>query len=354
MARKPKAKGRRSFVSLEEFGRAFVPASVRPHLSSYILKAGILKVNYKLFGALFWVTLLISAVPYVMYIFPYLAKQSTDFLRTLIFLGLGTFMFIAASMLILSGLVMLIIYFYLDMRIYKRTKEIEDVLPEFLQFVSGNLKGGMSFDRALWGAIKPRFGVLANEIEIVAKKVMTGGDVEEALIEFSNKYDSPMLDKSMGLIVEGMRGGGRIVYLIDKVIENNRETKVLKKEMAASVTSYVIFIAFIIILVAPGLFALSYQLLNIVENLASKLGSTGGTSAPIQFGAVAIDKADFKLFSVLSLQVISIFAAIIMSIIRRGDIKGGLKFIPVFMFFSALNYYAFMFVLTRAFAFIMI
>ena len=36
----------------------------------------------------------------------------------------------------------------------------------------------------------------------------------------------------------------------------------LKKEMAASVTSYVIFISFVVLVVGPGLFSLSFQLLQ--------------------------------------------------------------------------------------------
>ena len=344
------------FVKLEEFGKAFVPESVRPRLRSYLLKAGITEVNYRLFGFLFFVSLLISFVPYALYAYPYLAKKSVSILWSLLYLGLGTFIFLTVCILLVAAIIMLAIYFYLDLRIYRRTKEIEEVLPEFLQFVASNLKGGMSFDRALWTSIKPRFGVLANEIEIAAKKVMTGGDVEDALQEFTTKYDSPMLKRSFDLIVEGMKGGGQIVYVIDKVIETITETQTLKKEMSASVTSYVIFITFIVILVAPGLFALSFQLLDIVGNFAAQLGTEAGgaatTSIPIRFSATGIHKEDFQTFSLVALGVISFFSAIIISIIRRGDIKGGVKMIPVFIALSLLDYKIFLIILSKVFAFI--
>lgn len=346
------------FVKLEEFGKAFVPESVRPRLRSYLLKAGITEVSYRLFGFLFFVSLLLSSIPYVLYAYPFLAKKSVSILWSLLYLGLGTFIFLTVCILLVAAIIMLGVYFYLDLRIYRRTKEIEEVLPEFLQFVASNLKGGMSFDRALWTSIKPRFGVLANEIEIVAKKVMTGGDVEDALQEFTTKYDSPMLKRSFDLIIEGMKGGGQIVYVIDKVIETITETQTLKKEMAASVTSYVIFITFIVILVAPGLFALSYQLLTIVGGFASKLGASaaaGGVasaSLPIKFSATGINKDDFQTFSLVALGVISFFSAIIISIIRRGDVKGGVKMIPVFIVLSLVDYKIFILILAKAFAFI--
>ena len=254
----------------------------------------------------------------------------------------------------LSFLVMGTVYFWLDLRIYKRTKEIEEILPEFLQFVAGNLKGGMSFDRALWNAIRPRFGVLAIEVEIAAKKVMTGEDVDEALREFTKKYDSPILKRSFDLIIEGMKSGGRIVYLIDKVIEDINEAKTLKKEMSASVTSYVIFITFIVLVIAPGLFALSYQLLTIVSSFAGKLGgSTGAVSSmPIKFSAVSIDPSDFVAFARMCVGIIAVFSSMIISLISRGDIKSGIKYIPIFLIVSLVNFSIFMFFLKGMFSFI--
>ncbi len=339
---------------LEEWGRALIPEKIRPHLRSYLLKAGIGEVNYKFFGALFYISLAISLIFYFYLPYSYLRDKSVSLIYTLIYLGVGSFIVVAAVLFALAGLIILCIYFYLDIRIYKRTREIEEILPDFLQFVSGNLKGGMSFDRALWGAIKPRFGVLAAEIEIVAKKVMTGGDVDKALTDFTKQYDSPILKRSFGLIVEGMKGGAEIAGLIDKVIENIKETQTLKKEMAASVTTYTIFITFIVIIVAPGLFGLSFQLLNIVSSFASKLGAAGGGGGqmPIRFAEVSVNPDDFKMFSRGSLGIIAVFSAMIISIIKRGDIKGGVKYIPVFLVISLINYEIFYRVLSNLFAFI--
>jgi pilus assembly protein TadC len=343
-------------IKLEEFGKAFVPERIRPRLRSYLLTAGITEVNYRLFGALFIASLLISFYPYVVYAYPYLAERSVTLIGTLLYLGLGTFVFLTAFILAVAGVFMLAIYVYLDLRIYRRTKEIEAILPEFLQFVSSNLKGGMSFDRALWTAIKPRFGVLATEVEIAAKKVMTGGDVEDALHEFTGKYDSPLLKRSFDLIVEGMKGGGQMAYLVDKVIETITETQTLKKEMAASVTSYVIFITFIVVMVAPGLFALSLQLLDIVSKFGAQFAQSGGATAasaaiPIKFSAGGINKEDFQDFSMIALGIISFFSAMIMSIIRRGDVKGGIKMIPMLVILSIINYRFFVFILGKVFAF---
>ena len=340
----------KNIFSLEEWGRALVPERVRPHLHEYLLKAGITEVNYGFFGILFFASLVIAIGFYFWLPYGFLKQRSVDLLATLLNLGLGSFIVLFVSMTLLSILVMFSVYFYIDLMIYGRTKEIERILPDFLQYVASNLKGGMSFDRALWSAIKPRFGVLANEIEIAAKKVMTGEEVDTALTEFTKMYDSPMLRRSFDLIIEGMRGGGNIVYLIDKVIDNINETQTLKKEMAASVTSYVIFISFIVILVAPGLFALSFQLLSIVNSFAGKIGGGAGAAMPIKFSNVSINPKDFSNFSMISIGIIASFSSMIISIIRRGDIKGGIKFVPLFLALSILDYRFFMWILKGTFA----
>lgn len=341
-----------NLFSMEEWGRAVMPEKYKPHLSDFLMKAGIKQANYAFFGALFFATIIASIAFYFWLPFGFLSQRSTDTLNTLIYLGLGSFAVLFVMMALLSFIVMFAVYFYIDLMIYQRTKQIEEILPEFLQYVASNLRGGMSFDRALWSAIKPRFGVLSAEIEVAAKRVMTGEDVDVALKEFTQMYDSPMLRRSFDIIIEGMKGGGKIVYLIDKVIENINDSQTLKKEMAASVTSYVMFISFIVIVVAPALFALSYQLLIIVNSFASKIGDTAGANLPIKFSNVSIIPADFMNFSMIAIGVISSFSSMIISIIRRGDIKGGIKFVPVFFGLGLLDYQIFMYVLENSFSFL--
>ena len=75
------------------------------------------------------------------------------------------------------------------------------MLPDFLQAVASNLKGGLSFENSLLAAIKPRFSILANEMAEVSKKLMTGYDVSTALSELGQKYNSPMLRRSIDLMI---------------------------------------------------------------------------------------------------------------------------------------------------------
>lgn len=251
---------------IQEFGKAFIPQKIRPHIREYLLKAGIVKVPYKTIGILFYLSVILTLFAYFFIIYPALASQGV------FGFFIYTFLFVALALLAIATLVFVLIYTYLDLIIFNRTKKIEEVLDDYLGFVSENIKGGMGLDRALWEAVKPEFGVLAKEIQIVAKKVATGEQFEQALEEFSSKYDSPMTKRSFNLITEGLGSGGELASIIDKIVDNIRETKLLKQEIIAANTTYVIFIAMIVIFIAPLLFALSHQLLMILMNFASKMG----------------------------------------------------------------------------------
>src|SRR3989338_10721385 len=110
----------------------------------------------------------------------------------------------------------ILFYVVIDLKIFKRKVDIEDVLPDYLQLTASNIKSGMTVDRALWYAVRPRFGVLAKEIESVAKETMRGEDLKAALQKFADKYDSILLKRSISLLIEGVEAGGEIGDLLNK------------------------------------------------------------------------------------------------------------------------------------------
>ncbi len=333
-------------VFLDEFGKAFVPKKAVPYLRKYLLKANISPVPYKFFGALFYLTALITAIIYILFIYPFLTQYPPLALLLLSFSSWFVTQFFFAALFIM------LIYFYLDLKIYRRTKHLEEMLPDFLQVVSSNLKGGMSFENSLWAAIKPRFSILANEMAEVSKKVMTGYDVDKALIELSEKYNSTTLKRAVDLIISELESGGNIAELIDKVVENMKRTKNLKADMVASATSYIIFIGVIVVLIAPLLFSLSYTLLIVVSGFMSKISSAtqNAPNIPFSFGQVSVDLESFKIFSYLAVSVIALFSSMIVAIVEKNDIRGGIKYIPMFLAGSLIFYTIFMNVLSLLFS----
>ncbi|MDP3764888.1 MAG: type II secretion system F family protein [Nanoarchaeota archaeon] len=333
-------------IFLDEFGKAFVPKKVIPNLRKYLLKAGFNEVPYKFFGLLFYVSALITTLIFIIFIYPYLKKFSL--FEIYVYSFLGWFL----VQLFFAMLFIMLIYFYLDLKIYYRTKKMEEQLPDFLQILSANLKGGMTFENALWAAVKPRFNVLGSEMAKASKKVMTGYDVSKALMELADKYDSLMLRRTVDLMISEVESGGNLAELIDRLVDNLKETKALKNEMSASAIAYVIFISVIVVVICPLLFALSFRLLNLTLNLVGQISSTTQRISALTFlvSKSSVNPDDFRLFSIVAILLISFFSSLIVSIVEKGDIKGGVKYIPIYIFGSISLYLFFMKILGILFA----
>jgi hypothetical protein len=235
----------------------------------------------------------------------------------------------------------IIFYFYskIALKKVKRKKEIEFVLSDYLELVAANLTAGMPIDQAMWYAIRERFGILAKEIEIVAKKVIGGEDLELALLEFTNKYDSDLLKKSIMLLIEGLRAGGELSGIVNKIAWNIKETQLIEKEIKAEITTYVIFITFASVIIAPFLYALSHRIIIIMGDIIGKVDintiSNGASNIPLKFSSESIISAsDFKIFIFINLFITAVFASMLVSTIRKGEIKAGLKLIPIFIIVS--------------------
>jgi archaellum biogenesis protein FlaJ (TadC family) len=174
--------------------------------------------------------------------------------------------------------------------------------------------------------------------------------VSDALVEFSIKYESPILRRNIQLMISEVDSGGKIVDTIDKIIADMKKTETLKKEMASSTVTYMIFIGMLVIVICPVLFALSLQLFTIIGGFISNIStSIGPNTSSINIGSPKITREDFQLFSILAISIISIFSSLIIAIIEKGDLRSGLKYIPMFLITSQVIYFIANGLLTAAF-----
>ncbi len=322
--------------TFESFGRAFVFKQWREPLHQYMLKAGFQETPYALFGWLFIAVFFAATGGFLSVVFPRIVE-----LLPVAQAGV-TLVYYLVSMFALLALTILGIYFILNLRVYSRTKIMEQALPEYLQLVTTNLKSGMNFEQSLWAAARPEFGILSHEITLVSKKVLTGNDTSEALLEFVDRYDSPTLRRNFQLIIGEIQSGGEIVKVIERVIASLKKTNDLKEELSASVLSFMIFIAIIVVVLAPILFALANTLLAVIVGFAELIGGSVGSTSGLggagafikKLGSLAANKdtllAMFRQFSYLAIGITALFSSMIVSIIEKGDIRGGVKYVPLF------------------------
>jgi len=194
----------------------------------------------------------------------------------IVIFGLGLsifFSFITGSVLNINLIILAVIififyiitiYMILIVKSNKKSKEIELVLPDALQLMSGNLRAGLTTDRALLLSSREEFGPLKVEIDTIGKEITSGKELETSLMNLTKRVRSSRLEKAIYLIVSGLKAGGELADLLDQTAENLRNEKVIDEKVRSNILLYVIFIFIAVGLGAPVLFGLSSYLVEIM------------------------------------------------------------------------------------------
>ncbi|MCL5008049.1 MAG: type II secretion system F family protein [Candidatus Marsarchaeota archaeon] len=239
---------------------------------------------------------------------------------------------------LLVGLIyIVVIYGMLNYQIDKRTAKMESILPEYFQLVAANLKSGMSIDRSMLLASRPEFSPFSEDVHKMNNKLFSGESLERGLHELSDSYKSNTLNRSVRLIIEAQRFGGKMADLINDIAKDIRDQQLIQKEISGQLFMYSIFIAFAGLVAAPVLYGLTSQMIKITDTvwkgiLASNPGglpSTGATFLKPQPPLITI--GEYHTFSLLAIIIITGCAAIIMAAINSGKPVRGIRMVPVFI-----------------------
>ncbi len=251
-------------------------------------------------------------------------------------IGVGIFIFYRnwISSAIAFGVVfvfsILYSYFYKILKESARIRKIESVFPDFLQLMSSNLRAGMTIDRAMLLSSREEFAPLDKEILNTGKDIATGKSIETALMDMSKRIGSEKIEKTILLIISGIRAGGNLAVLLEQTSVNVRERQFVEKKAASNVLMYVIFIFIAVSVGAPVLFSLSGILVETLTNLIGSMPTmetTAQMSLPFTLSSVNISTTFVKYFSLVFILFLDILAALIMGLVNKGEEKEGLKYL---------------------------
>ncbi|MCK5281940.1 MAG: type II secretion system F family protein, partial [Nanoarchaeota archaeon] len=196
-------------------------------------------------------------------------------------------------------------------------------------------------DLSLWKANRPRFGILSDEINQIARSTYASGSLIEPLNEFSKKYDSSLLRRIVSNLIEGIKTGADIASLLDDISMNIIMIRYTKKELASEVENYMLFITMTVLIISPFMFGLTYKMTGLIETVKNTLVGTfdasddavskipGGSIVPV--GESTEDfRYYFDWFVHLMLATNVIVSVLLMSMVKHGNVKQDLKKIPVF------------------------
>lgn len=244
------------------------------------------------------------------------------------------------------------VYMWLLLRADAKARFVEEVLPDALQLMASNLRAGLTTDRALLLSARPEFGPLQEEISMVGKEITMGKEIDHALLNMKERIKSDKLEKTVLLLVAGLKSGGELAALLEQTASNLRQQRFVEERIKSNVLMYVIFIFGAVGFGAPLLFGLSSFL---IEVLTKTMGSVSlpetGTSSqlPLTIGKVTIDPGFIMIFSLVSLITTAILGSLILGLISKGKEKEGVKFMPILIAVTLGVFFIVRFLISRLF-----
>lgn len=229
-----------------------------------------------------------------------------------------------------------IVYMWLLLSVDAKARIMERALPDALQLMSSNLRAGLTPERALLLAARPEFGPLAEEINRAGKEVALGKDMDEALLQISKRVKSTRIEKTIALIVSGLRSGGELASLLDNTAHNLRDQDFVDQKIRSSVRMYVIFIFSAVGFGAPMLYGMSSFLVDVLTKILGKIEipQTTTFSMPINISQVSIGSDFIMKYIIISLVLTSILGSMTVGLINKGEERQGLKYIPILVFMT--------------------
>lgn len=233
------------------------------------------------------------------------------------------------------------IYYWLNQISGNEGKVVEKNMPDVLELIASNIKSGLTAERALFTSARPEFGALSEELKNASKEIMSGERIENALMALPQKIKSKSLERTIWLLVQGIKSGGEIADLLLQLGSDLREENSMNEEISANISMYVILIFAAALLGAPLLFGINSLIVGtIIEQTGSvnispqqmeEYSSMSTVGRFMGLPTINITESFIIMFSILALIVTAIFASFTIGAMAAGSEKEGIKYIPIML-----------------------
>lgn len=245
---------------------------------------------------------------------------------------------VIALFIILFFTIQILVYMWISLKADAKGDAIEKVLPDALQLMSSNLRAGMTTDQALMLSSRPEFGPFQKEINTISKEITIGNSLEKALTNLTKRVKSEKLEKTVYLLVSGIKSGGELAELLSQISKNLRNQELIEEKIKSNVLMYVIFIFIAIGIGAPLLFGLSSFLIEVlIKNLAAidiPDATSTGMTMPLTMTQITISSRFVIVFAIITLLSNSILGSFVIGLISKGRERYGLKLAPLLALIS--------------------
>ncbi len=136
----------------------------------------------------------------------------------------------------------------LDYIEHRWKKSIDEYLPDLFRGIVQAQQTGMTLPQALEDASKRSYGPLTAELRKMVNQMSWGLSFEEALQEFGKRVDTPLIQRTVPLIIEASRSGGRVEKVFAPMGSFIQTTLFMEKSRKAQTRPYIaiIYVAFFV------------------------------------------------------------------------------------------------------------
>ncbi len=229
--------------------------------------------------------------------------------------------------------------------INKKQKEIDRIerrLPDFLRDVAEAGRFGMTLADAIVVSASGRYGKLTPEINKMAAQIDWGVPAAEALNLFSERVDTPLVNRVVAIIIKANDAGGNVADVLSMVSQDTKQVHLSEDEQKIAMTSYlaVIYISFAVFIVV--IIILSTQFLAQMAEAGGGM-ETDDVDTPVG-GAGAAEIRTENIPVIEFIFVLAVFAhgigdGIVAGVLQTGKLASGMQhsFILTLMGFVALR-----------------
>lgn len=211
----------------------------------------------------------------------------------------------------------------------KRIFAVDDKFPDFLRDLAESARAGMTLPKALVTAAQGSYGALNPEIKTMAAQVQWGVEFGSALQRFAERCKTPLIDRTVALVVEAQRAGGNMIDVLTAASDDAREIKQILAERNTQMSMYnvVIYIAYLVFIAVVLVLALQF-----IPAFKSAVEATGGSGA--QVGGLNIrpfDPQDFFAIFFQAAVVQAIGGGLVGGVLSKGSPVAGFSHIAIML-----------------------
>jgi flagellar protein FlaJ len=125
---------------------------------------------------------------------------------------------------------------------YRWRKAVDEHLPDLFRSIVQAQETGMTLPKAVEEAAERDYGPLTPELKKMAVQISWGASFEEALLAFGRRVGTVLTRRTMPMIIEASRSGGRVEKVFNPMGKFIQTTNLLEKQRKTQTRPYIAII----------------------------------------------------------------------------------------------------------------